>query len=631
MTALAESRLRLLTTQIAEDIRPETGRFALTLRIAAMCALMALLAMMFELQEPAISCYLIIFMVKPDAISSMVIALGAIVVVTLIAPVLVILTVWTVDVPQARMLVILVSSLMFLYLGSASKLGEGGGVVALVIAFYMSLLSYVPLAEIVSRGVVDAWLMVVVPMVVMLLFNLYAGSSSAAVLRGELAQRLEAAAAMAEGTPGRPSGAGQSELQLTATLINALAGAPKPMARWLAGAVDGTCRLRLAVSALPATLDVRARESIATACRCLRDTVLRNEIPDPHGDTAVLGDADPAVIEVRAALEALRQPRAVPVSPPPRSGFLAFDAFSNPAHVRYAIKATTAAMICYLIYTALDWQGIHTAMITCYVASLGTAGETVHKLALRIAGCLLGAAMGAFALIYVMPQIETIGGLLVLVLVGMLPAAWVRAGSNRISYAGVQVGLAFLLTVLQGFGPTTDIDTARDRVLGILLGNVVVYLVFTKLWPVPIVQTVAAAITAALTHLERLSTLPHPQREDGVRAAMGADAALEIATQQLELAGFEPRALRPGNAQRRWLAEVMKELSSLTALLFSAPVVTEAQAARLERIATRWRERDCLPSTAPTFRTGAETLDRGEISNTLDDQLLRLEALMDGE
>ena len=38
------------------------------------------------------------------------------------------------------------------------------------------------------------------------------------------------------------------------------------------------------------------------------------------------------------------------------------DAFTNPAHVHFALKVTPAAMACYVIYTGLDWPGLHTAL-----------------------------------------------------------------------------------------------------------------------------------------------------------------------------------------------------------------------------------------------------------------------------
>src|SRR5205814_5905005 len=41
------------------------------------------------------------------------------------------------------------------------------------------------------------------------------------------------------------------------------------------------------------------------------------------------------------------------------------DAFTNPAHVHFALKVTFAAMFCYIFYMAIDWSGIHTALITC--------------------------------------------------------------------------------------------------------------------------------------------------------------------------------------------------------------------------------------------------------------------------
>ena len=43
------------------------------------------------------------------------------------------------------------------------------------------------------------------------------------------------------------------------------------------------------------------------------------------------------------------------------------DAGTNPEHIAYALKTTGAAMFCYLLYTLLDWPGIHTCVITCYI------------------------------------------------------------------------------------------------------------------------------------------------------------------------------------------------------------------------------------------------------------------------
>ena len=109
--------------------------------------------------------------------------------------------------------------------------------------------------------------------------------------------------------------------------------------------------------------------------------------------------------------------------------FFAADAFTNPAYQRFALKTTLAAILCYMFYAAINWQGIHTAMVTCYVASLGTAGDTLHKLALRIAGCLIGALIGAASITLLMPPMESAGGLMGRVFFVALLAAWdVRKG-----------------------------------------------------------------------------------------------------------------------------------------------------------------------------------------------------------
>src|SRR5262249_4824585 len=155
------------------------------------------------------------------------------------------------------------------------------------------------------------------------------------------------------------------------------------------------------------------------------------------------------------------------------AGFFLPDAFTDPKYVRYALKTTAAAMFCYVLYTLLDWPSIHTCFITCYIVSLGTTAETIEKLSLRILGCIVGAAAGIVAIVYVMPSLTSIGALLAVVFLGGLASAWVAAGSPRISYAGFQLAFAFFLCVIQGPSPAFDLSIARDRIIGILLGNVV--------------------------------------------------------------------------------------------------------------------------------------------------------------
>ncbi len=52
-------------------------------------------------------------------------------------------------------------------------------------------------------------------------------------------------------------------------------------------------------------------------------------------------------------------------------------------------------------------------------------------------------------------------------------AAWIAAGSERIAYAGIQIGFTFALAFLSWFAQLTNLTELRDRVLGILLGVLV--------------------------------------------------------------------------------------------------------------------------------------------------------------
>ena len=209
--------------------------------------------------------------------------------------------------------------------------------------------------------------------------------------------------------------------------------------------------------------------------------------------------------------ETLTPPAATPakargVARAPRR-LLAAGAFSNPEHVRFALKLTTAVMTCYFIENLADWPSIGTSVPTCFMVALGTAGETLHKATLRIVGALVGAGLGLAAILLLMPQMTSLGDLFLLLAPVTLLAAWIGCGTDRVAYAGFQIGLAFYLVVLHGTGPTVDMYTARDRIIGILLGNVVIFVIFTTIWPVSVASVVRTNVAKALGQLAALGDL----------------------------------------------------------------------------------------------------------------------------
>jgi len=175
-------------------------------------------------------------------------------------------------------------------------------------------------------------------------------------------------------------------------------------------------------------------------------------------------------------------PKAAEPRPKPKS-LLVPDAFTNPAHVHFALKVTFAAMFCYIVYEAIDWSGIHTAFITCTFIALESTEATLYKGTLRFVGCVIGGALALFSIVFLMPHMETIASLVVVVAFACAIAGWVATGSERISYAGLQMAFAFFYSIFQGYAPDTDLDNVRNRVVGILFGLVVTGLVFHYIWP----------------------------------------------------------------------------------------------------------------------------------------------------
>jgi multidrug resistance protein MdtO len=166
------------------------------------------------------------------------------------------------------------------------------------------------------------------------------------------------------------------------------------------------------------------------------------------------------------------------------STFLAPDALSNLDHLRFGLKGGLAASLCYIIYNAIAWPGISTAVTTCLLTALSTVGVSRQKQILRFAGAIVGGfLLGMGAQIVILPYLDSIAGFTVLFVAVSAVGAWFATSSPRLAYFGVQMIVAFYLINLQEFKEQISLGIARDRVVGILLGLFIMWVVFDKLWP----------------------------------------------------------------------------------------------------------------------------------------------------
>src|SRR6266700_2503526 len=295
------------------------------------------------------------------------------------------------------------------------------------------------------------------------------------------------------------------------------------------------------------------------------------------------------------------------------------DALTNPAHVHFALKVTFAAMFCYIVYEAIDWTGIHTAFITCTFIALESTEATLYQGTLRVVGCVIGGALALFSIVFLMPHMETIASLVVLVACAAAIAGWVATGSERISYAGLQIAFAFFYSVFQGYAPGTDLDNVRNRVIGILFGLIVTGFVFRYIWPERTIDRVRGALRQVLLQLAKLLVIPSPQTavkeaKPKVQALVAEiSRELEQAQRQAELTGFEIG--KPQAGDRVSLGNLEATLSRAEHMLYLATSLTTDSG---------WTEWQQLPPDAQHAESElrnaiAKRVERAAASDELED------------
>ena len=503
---------------LRRELQFDTPRVRSIARIAAGTAIAVTLAMVFQIPLPPYVAYLIFLLSMEDTATTLMSAVAGLVAATLAVALSILFYVFDASEPALRIPLLALSTFLGTFLSRTSTLGPVAFLAGFVLMLSQTLIDDVPSGEAITHVVLWLWVVVATPVFTIIVLNLLTGESPVVLSRRRAAALMEAVAEYIE----RPLSQNPSLLREKLVALNQLRGKAYIWDKKLKAFAEEDQRLLGLVlevlqiaRGLSPQLSTTSRYALASSVRQSRSTLLKRRGVETVSTTQLQENTepenDPACEALYLALHDLHveagghnqagTPDEHAAHP---RGFFVPDAFHDPAHARYALKVTLAVMASYATYTLLDWPGIRTAVTTCFFVSLTTFGESVHKLTLRISGAVLGGVLGGLCLVFIMPSLTDIGQLCLLIAGVSALCAVVSTGSENISYAGMQMAFAFFLGVLQGYAPATDLTVLRDRVVGIIIGNIWLSVFFTSLWPVSALQQ-ARKLWSSL--LERLSTL----------------------------------------------------------------------------------------------------------------------------
>ncbi|STI31084.1 multidrug resistance protein [Escherichia coli] len=219
-----------------------------------------------------------------------------------------------------------------------------------------------------------------------------------------------------------------------------------------------------------------------------------------------------------------------PPTPAAKPPSMAADAFTNPDYMRYAVKTLLACLICYTFYSGVDWEGIHTCMLTCVIVANPNVGSSYQKMVLRFGGAFCGAILALLFTLLVMPWLDNIVELLFVLAPIFLLGAWIATSSERSSYIGTQMVVTFALATLENvFGPVYDLVEIRDRALGIIIGTVVSAVIYTFVWPESEARTLPQKLAGTLGMLSKVMRIPRQQEVTALRTYLQIRIGLHAA------------------------------------------------------------------------------------------------------
>lgn len=297
------------------------------------------------------------------------------------------------------------------------------------------------------------------------------------------------------------------------------------------------------------------------------------------------------------------------------------DAFTNPEYLKYALAGTAASMLCYVIYVAMNWPGISTAVTTCVLTALSNIGSSRQKQILRFVGASIGGfVLGLGSQIFVLPYLDSIVGLTILFACATAVSAYVATSSPRLSYVGLQMAFAFYLINVTDFSISLDLTIGRDRAVGVLLGTCAMWLVFERLYARPAAVEMVAGLVRA-TRLIAGLTSPDGQKMGSAEAERINSVRATVSDLFTHIGSEADAVFFEGGTRRQSLlaarGRVIRWLSTLrTVYLLELPLLQARLDGGAKLRSEKIRETD-------EYLCGALATTLNQIADCLENQLER--------
>lgn len=509
---------------LTRELRDAPGRANYTLRLTLSCAVLIVLFMTLHIPFLAVALIVVFYVSQPNVLMIKLVSVVFVVTVSVALGGVLLIIKWTYDYPLIRLVASVILFFCAIYLMRVlGKLGLAFFVVALAVIYAQTFPSMTSQSEILVRLLLWLWVAINTAILVTLLVNAcfqqafpgYQFKARLVVMLRQTARRLSQPD---DGTPPPTVTeiAGQfnqlrSLYQQAARATPEIAASPQAWQSLMAAALSCS---HLTALLQPGNDHPDARRRIASQLNALADNLPAAAevqpliVPRDGANSAILQE----IAEVLARL-ARGETIPLPQGEVEKAPLLLPDAWSNPTYLHFALKTLLATLLCYVFYTAADWQGVHTIMLSCVIVAQPGLGATMQKTWLRIGGALLATLIALLLIVFVQPWTDSLSGLLAMTLPVFALAAWIAAGSERIAYAGIQIGFTFALAFLSWFGPLSNLTELRDRVIGILLGVLVSSIVHLYLWP----DSEAPQLKARLAQLYRQLAQTLAARDDEVQ------------------------------------------------------------------------------------------------------------------